>query len=90
MAIRVKVSRNDFEEAESQGWVDGLLKGKEGLWVYVELGTEQEYIPSQKDDSNTEYRLFIGCDAFFANSQEILERGDYQAKELNVNVIIYT
>jgi hypothetical protein len=46
MALRIKVPRGDFESATSDSWVDGLLHGRREIWVYVELGTEQEYIPS--------------------------------------------
>ncbi|MBW4505125.1 MAG: hypothetical protein KME64_01180 [Scytonematopsis contorta HA4267-MV1] len=89
MVLRVKVTRLDFESAASDSWVDGLLQGKKGLWVYVELGTEQEYIPSPSDDPRTEYKLFRGCDVFFARSQEQLEQGNYEAEQINVTVILY-
>jgi hypothetical protein len=90
MVLRIKVTRADFESATSDGWVDGLLQGKKEIWVYVELGTEQEYIPSPSDDPRTEYRLFRGCDAFFAKSQERLEAQIYEAEQLNVTVILYS
>ncbi len=90
MALRVKVEREDFDIVSSLGWVDGLLQGRRGLWVYVELGTEQEYIPSPNDDPRTEYRLFKECDVFFAKSQERLEAEDYEAREYNVTVILYS
>lgn len=89
MALRVKVEREDFDIVSSLGWVDGLLQGRRGLWVYVELGTEQEYIPSPNDDPRTEYRLFKECDVFFAKSRERLEAEDYEARQYNVTVILY-
>lgn len=91
MALRVKVTRSDFESATSDGWVDGLVQGRKGLWAYVELGTEQEYIPSSKDDPRTEYRLFRGCDVFFALSQEQLEAltDNTNAELVNETVILY-
>lgn len=90
MALRVKVEREDFESATSYGWVDGLVQGRKGLYVYVELGTEQEYIPSPSDDARTEYRLFKGCTVSVAKTQERLEAEDYEAREYNVTVILYS
>lgn len=91
MALRVKVTRADFESAQSDGWVDGLVQGRKGLWAYVELGAEQEYIPSPNDDPRTEYRLFRGCDVFLAESQEQLEslNNNANAELINVTVILY-
>lgn len=91
MALRVKVEREDFELATSNGWVDGLVQGRKGFWAYVELGYEQEYIPSPNDDPRTEYRLFRGCDVFLAESQEQLESvtDNSNAKLTNITVILY-
>jgi hypothetical protein len=86
MILRIKVDRANFEDAKSDGWVDGQFRG---LWAYVELGTEEEYIPKPSDNSKTQYRLFRGCDAFFYDSQELLEEGEYKLRQLNVMVIIY-
>ncbi len=90
MVLRVKVTREDFESASSNGWIDGLLQGRKDVWVYVELGIEQEYIPSPNDNPRTEYRLFRACDAFFAESQEQLGTLNYDAELLNVTVILYS
>ncbi|MBW4670744.1 MAG: hypothetical protein KME60_25805 [Cyanomargarita calcarea GSE-NOS-MK-12-04C] len=90
MALRIKVPHADFESASEDGWIDGLLQGRREIWVYVELGTEQEYISSPNDDPRTEYRLFWGCDAFFAKTQERLEAQDYEAEQYNVTVILYS
>ncbi|MBW4635769.1 MAG: hypothetical protein KME30_28985 [Iphinoe sp. HA4291-MV1] len=89
MILRIKVSRNDFNAATSDGWVDGLVQGREGLYTYVELGKEQEYIPKPTDDPKTEYRMFRGCSVFFATSLKRLAEGYYEAEESNVTVIIY-
>lgn len=89
MVLRIKVIREDFDAAESNGWVDGQIQGREGLWVYVELGKEQEYIHRPSDNPKTEYRMFRECSVFFANSQQQLELGDYLAEESNVTVIVY-
>ena len=90
MALRVKVEREDFDSVSSNGWVDGLVQGRRGMWVYVELGYEQEYIPSPNDDPRTEYRIFTLCDVFLAKSQERLEAEDYEAREFNITVILYS
>lgn len=86
MILRIKVNRTNFEAAESDGWVDGQFRG---LWAYIELGTEEEYISKPSDNPKTEYRLFRRCDAFFYDSQELLEEGVYKLREQNVTVIIY-
>ena len=88
-ALRIQVSSSDFQAACSDGWVDGLWQGRKGLCVYVELGQEKPYLTRPYDDPNTNYRLFLGCDAYFARSQPQLERGDYEASQLNAIVIIY-
>jgi hypothetical protein len=90
MALRVKVTRADFESATSDGWVDGLVQGRKDVWAYVELGTEQEYIPRESDNPRTEYRLFRGCDVFLAKSQEKLEALNYDGQLLSVTVILYS
>lgn len=90
MALRIKASREEFEAACSDGCVYGELRGKRGLYVYAELGIEQEYIPSASDSLITEYRLFIGCNVFFAKTREQLANGDFEAEDLpNITVIIY-
>lgn len=89
MVLRIKVSRLDFQDACTDGWVDGLLQGKQGMYIYAELGKEQDYIPSAKDDPKTSYKLFQNCAVYLSKSQEQLEIGDYEANFPNVTVIIY-
>lgn len=89
MLLRIKVSRLDFQAACSNGWVDGQLQGKKGMYIYSEIGLEQEYISSAKDDPKTSYRIFQDCTVFLAKSQEQLNIGDYEANLSNVTVIIY-
>jgi hypothetical protein len=46
MVRRIKVTQEDFSLATSiDGWVDGLIQGRRGLWVYVELGSEERIHP---------------------------------------------
>lgn len=89
MVLRVKVAREDFLEAETNGWIDGQLDGKSGIWVYVELGQEVEYIPQDKDNPKTDYRLFMRCDVFYATSQKMLEDEEWLLSDKNIAVIIY-
>jgi hypothetical protein len=89
MNIRIQVTRDEFALAESNGWVDGLYQGKQGIYVYVELGQEEEYIPRSSDDLRTEYRAFRNCNIFFAASREQLDAADFSGEKLNVTVIIY-
>lgn len=90
MALRIKASRQEFEAASTNGCVYGVIRGKRGLYVYAELGTEKEYIRSKNDDPMTDYRLFIGCDVYFAKTQAQLTNGEFEAEDLpNVTVIIY-
>lgn len=80
MAIRIKATPLEFEAASSDGCVYGEIKGKRGLYVYVELGEEQEYILSSNDNLTTEYRLFIRCDVYFAKTKEQLANGEFEAE----------
>lgn len=89
MVLRIKVSSSEFQAASAGGWVDGLFQGRKNLFSYIELGEEKEYIPSPQDDPRTSYRIFTGCDIFFARSQRQLHSGDYEASQLNATVIIY-
>lgn len=89
MSLRVKVSHEDFNEAESNGWVDGQVQGKSGVWVYVELGIEVDYLPQTNDNPKTDYRCFRMCDVFYATTQEMLENEEWLLTDSNVTVIIY-
>ena len=90
MKTRIKATRKEFEAACTNGCVYGEIRGTRGLYVYIELGREEEYLPSPKDDPMTEYRVFNGCDVFFAKTEEQLKTGDFEAEELSsVTVIIY-
>jgi hypothetical protein len=89
MAVNVKVTREDFEESVSDGWVDGQVQGRSGIWVYVELGKEVEYIPHQSDNPKTDYKCFKGCSIFYAKSQEMLEEEKWLFTDENITVIIY-
>ena len=89
MALRIRASRAEFAAARTDDCVYGEIRGKRGIYVGAELGKEKEYIPSSNDDPMTEYRIFIGCDVYFAKTQEQLANGDFEAELPNVTVIIY-
>ena len=88
MVLRVKVTREDFDNAGFDGWVDGQAKGR-GIWVYVELGEEVEYSPHPSDDPKTDYKCFKRCSAFYGKSQEMLEEEKWLFTDENITVIIY-
>lgn len=90
MIVRIKASNAEFEAACAGGCVYGELRGKRGLYVYAELGAEREYIPSPKDNPDTEYRMFVRCNVSFAKTSEQLANGDFEAEELpDATVVIY-
>jgi hypothetical protein len=89
MAIRIKTIREEFEAAENNGYAYGYIQRTRAFPVYVELGIEEEYIPSDKDNSQTEYKLFRSCNVFVAETDEQLDNGEYISQSLNVTVIIY-
>jgi len=47
--MRIRSSRQEFAAACTDGCIYGEIRGKRGLYVYAELGAEQEYIPSPND-----------------------------------------
>ena len=88
--LRVKVSVAEFNVACSGDCVYGQVIRQRGLYVYAELGQEREYNPTSQDNSNTEYRVFTGCNAYFAKTAAQLSSGDFEAEYLpNITVIIY-
>ena len=88
MTFRIKVTREEFESAASDGWVDGQLRGKKGIYAYCELGKEQVYVLQPNDDPKTDYRIFVGCGVYFAKNQERLENGDYALGKFSSAVVI--
>lgn len=87
--IKVNTPYAEFSAAESKGYVYGQIRRKNTFPVYVELGVEQEYRPSPKDDPNTEYRLFTACTIYVAETEEQLDNEQFAAVERNVTVLIY-
>lgn len=89
MLIRVRAVREEFEAGADGGYVYGEIQRQKNFPVYVELGKEEEYIPSSNDDPKTEYRLFRKCNVSVAENDEQLDREDYIYSSLGVTVIIY-
>ena len=89
MVFKIKTIREEFEAAEDDGYVYGYIQRKKTFSVYVELGSEKEYIASSKDDLNTEYRYFRDCRVYIAETDEQIDLGEYISQALNAIVIIY-
>lgn len=91
MTVRIMAASHDEFNNTDSGVCYGLLQGRRGLYVYVQLGQEQEYKPGYKDDPKTEYKFFVGCDVFFAKTEAALRAGDFEAEFLpDVPVVIYS
>lgn len=94
--LRIKTTRAEFEAASSNGDVYGELvlldgkKPKKNYPVYAELGNEQNYRESPKDDPKTSYRFFVKCKVFLGESFELLEQGTILLEINNVSVVIYS
>lgn len=86
---RVSTPRAEFSAAESGGFVYGKWIRQEAIPAYVELGTEEEYELSPKDNPNTEYRLFRDCTINIAETEEAVDKGDFDAIMTGATVIIY-
>lgn len=89
MVLRIRTRREEFIEGNSGGYVYGEIQRQKSFPVYVELGIEEEYIPSSQDNSKTEYRLFKNCTVFVAETDEQLDRGEYILSQTQATVVIY-
>jgi len=83
------LEREEFEAACAGGCVYGESRRQRVLYVYADLGAEKEYISLPDDNPTTEYRIFMGCDVYFAQTKDQLDNGEFVAELLNVTVIIY-
>ena len=86
--IPIKVSLLDFKKAR-EGYVDGLYRGKKGIYTYVELGHQVYYTPRYTDDKNTQFKRFRNCNLYLTSRKEDIKEGKYQVHLLNRDVIIY-
>lgn len=87
--IRVQTELAEFSAAESNGYVYGQIRRSAVFPVYVVLGTETPYTLSTKDDPKTQYRRFVNCTVYYAETEEQLDGEQYLAVELGVTVVIY-
>lgn len=89
--LKVKAKNTkEFDEACSDGCVYGKVETSRPIsFVYVDLGREGDYIAKFSDDKDTLYKIFFGCDVFFAENQEDLRNEIYCKVLLNETVIIY-
>ena len=97
-AKKVKVSRSEFAQARSNGYVDGEIieyfevngKLQPGtLYVYVDLGKEKEYIPKANDNLITERRCFVNCTVCYAMTEQDRNEGIFETEVPRQTVIIY-
>jgi hypothetical protein len=95
---KVKVSRSEFAEAISNGYIDGEIteyyevngRLQQGtLYVYVELGREREYIPKANENLKTERRCFVNCTICYAISEQDRDEGNFETELPHQTVIIY-
>ncbi|MBV8884512.1 MAG: hypothetical protein JO235_11025 [Chroococcidiopsidaceae cyanobacterium CP_BM_RX_35] len=85
MVKRIRASnQQEFNAATSEGAVYGKYLG---VYVYVELGKEEIYRGSLKDDPNTQYKLFRNCRVFYTETLEDLRAG-ICVHETDENILI--
>ncbi|MDM9583687.1 hypothetical protein [Nostoc sp. GT001] len=75
--LTVRTIKAEFDNAESYGYVYGYIVRKDIFPVYVTLGKEQEYISSPLDDKNTDFRTFVSCTVYIAETDEELDSEKY-------------
>jgi hypothetical protein len=86
--VVVKTPDEEFQSAESYGYVYGYIIRRQRFPVYVNLGEEKEYIPSFADDDKTEYRIFQNCIVYVSETDENLDNKNYIQKIENALVKI--
>ncbi|WP_013324619.1 hypothetical protein [Gloeothece verrucosa] len=82
----ILLNKLEFEAAKTNEEVYGKYKG---VYLYIKLGTEEEYKENPKDDPKTEYKFFRGCTIEYSETEEQAEQGIYQYKDTNVNIKLY-
>lgn len=75
----------EFEAAKSNECIYGKYRK---LYVYIKLGTEQEYIEHPNDDPKTKYKFFKNCIIEYSQTLEQCEQGIFQYDD-TANVILY-
>ena len=80
------LTKEEFNAACTNGSVYGKVKG---VFVYVELGKEEEYKERQNDNPKTDYRFFRNCVIEYSETIEQCEQGFSQLVDQNVNVILF-
>lgn len=87
MIKRIKaLNELEFDSAKSGEPVYGKYKK---LFVYIELGKEEECRGNPQDNQKTQYRLFRRCKVEYSKTEEESEQGIYQYDETNIDVILY-
>lgn len=76
MAIYIRTAKEEFDAAQSNGYVYGQLRRKTVIPVYVELGQQLNRRPSPNDKPNTKYKFFKGCTVYVAETEEQLDNAE--------------
>ncbi|ELS03574.1 hypothetical protein Xen7305DRAFT_00032980 [Xenococcus sp. PCC 7305] len=85
----VKVCKEEFEAAESDGYVFGtMLVGTAKAHVYVQLGIEKDYQGRRNDHPNTSYRFFLNSTIYYAKTASDIDNEQYEGSLENLTVII--
>jgi len=86
--IRIRVTRSEFKLACSHGCVYGEIVKRGIIYAYVELGNERPY--QSQETLKIDVKYFINCTVFFAESEEDLQAGKFEAEKLpHVAVLIF-
>lgn len=87
--LELKVDSGEFKAACEDGEVYGKIIVADLQYVYAELGKEIKYISRRIDNEKTRYRKFMNCHAFFANTQEKVDNGDFSKDVSGIKIIIF-
>ena len=79
------LNQEEFTAACPNGSVYGKYRG---VFVYVELGKEEEYRERPNDDLKTNYRFFRNCKVEYSDTIDECQQGISQFIDRNVNVIL--
>lgn len=87
--LNIKASYSEHKAARSNGCVYGLVNGIPGMFVYAELGEEDDYIPGSREDLRQDRRLFKQSKAFFALTEENLNEGIFEEDTYRGKIIVF-
>ena len=88
LPFKVKLSKEDHNQAKSGIGVFGLINNIPGMFCYVELGKEKTFRGKEKH-SDEDRRIFFGCYIGIAKTLEDLKNENYAAEEENCTITIF-